>query len=314
TAPLLAEEAGAARRRDLEDRRLAEFAFGYGRVDDGEVPAEPDTSAAVAVPFGAEALRRGWPQDRLLVDQQAGVVWSLTYNGADGDDWSRNNSGPYVAWRQPLTPRRAEVIRALREEYELATWKSELRIEPAAARRLLDAGWDYRQAWLLWCFALSNEADAAAFLARSREDWDSAGWLDGNSSIYRHRVSPVDAARLADAGVSYAAMCDLHEAGHTTIEQQIAATPPDVPDTPGRIILRPHRNASRLTSIKVTTDPELARQWMSTRRTYWWPGALWSTPPVSCPSMRGAQGHWVAARRHDRIIPAPAGSTLRSPT
>ncbi|OLZ51631.1 hypothetical protein BS329_15300 [Amycolatopsis coloradensis] len=74
-APLLAEEASAARRRDLERRRLAEFAFGYGRIDDGEVPAEPDTSAAVAVPFGAESRRRGWPPDRLLVDQQAGVVW-----------------------------------------------------------------------------------------------------------------------------------------------------------------------------------------------------------------------------------------------
>ncbi|MEU3628921.1 hypothetical protein [Amycolatopsis coloradensis] len=255
-------------------------------------------------------------------------MWSLTYHGADGDDWSLNNLGPYVAWRQPLTPRRAEVIRALREEYELATWQSELRIGPAAARRLLDAGWDYSRARILRCFALSDETDAAAFLARSREDWDSAGWLDMNSALYGHRVLPADAARLADAGIGHAAMCDLREAGHTTVEQQIAATPPDVPDTPGRIILRPHRNASRMTGIKVTTDPELARQWVSTRRTYWWPGAVEHSPgvrPVHVVRTGGLRGGWSLwddgalvrgadwleiyqpERRESLSAPAPAG-------
>ncbi|WP_052120462.1 hypothetical protein [Amycolatopsis sp. MJM2582] len=282
-APLLAEESVVARRRELERRRVAEFAFGYSLVDDGEVPDEPDLSGAVAVPFGAEALRRGWPVDRLLVDQEAGVVWSLTYNQADGEDWSRNNTGPYVAWRQPLTPRRAELIRDLREEYELDTWTSELRIEPAAARALLHAGWDYDRARVLACFALSSKADVAALLARPREDWEDAGWLNTASVTYRSpRVPPADASRLADAGISHSAMCDLRTAGHATVEQQIAATPPDVPDSPGRIILRAPDSAPR-SAVKVTSDPELARHWLSTRRTYWWPGRS-STPPAPGPS------------------------------
>ncbi len=115
-----------------------------------------------------------------------------------------------------------------------------------------------------------------------------------NSALYGHRVPPADAARLADAGISHSAMCDLRTAGHTTVEEQIAATPPDVPDTPGRIILRPPATAS-LSAIEVTSDPELARHWMSTRRTYWWPGAVKHSPgarPIHVVRTGGLRGSW----------------------
>jgi hypothetical protein len=65
--------------------------------------------------------------------------------------------GSFVARRQSLTPELGELIRALRAEYELLTWTKQLRIEPDAARALLDAGWDYPQAGrALGCFETSR--------------------------------------------------------------------------------------------------------------------------------------------------------------
>lgn len=116
-ADILAAEEKAARRYALEERRRAAFSYQAG---DGEVPEDVDMGGAQPVDFGAEERRsvyQHWPDDSLHVDEPAGVVWFLEYNGADGDDWSRNNVPSFVAWRFPLTEERRQLIADLRAEY-----------------------------------------------------------------------------------------------------------------------------------------------------------------------------------------------------
>jgi hypothetical protein len=40
----------------------------------------------------------------LQIDQEAGLLWTVFYNGRDGDDWEWNNYGHSIASNQPLTP------------------------------------------------------------------------------------------------------------------------------------------------------------------------------------------------------------------
>jgi hypothetical protein len=117
-AGILAAEEKAARRADLERRRRALFSYTTG---DGEVPDVDDLGDVQQVNFGAKerrTLHQHWPDDELHVDEAAGVVWYLEYNGADGDDWSRNNwRGGFIARRFPLTEERRTLIADLRAEY-----------------------------------------------------------------------------------------------------------------------------------------------------------------------------------------------------
>lgn len=116
-AETLAAEEKAARRYALEERRRALFSF---RAGDGEVPEDVDMGDAQTVDFGAKGRRsvdQHWPDDELHVDEAADVVWFLEYNGADGDDWSRNNVQSFVAWRFPLTDERRRLLTDLRAEY-----------------------------------------------------------------------------------------------------------------------------------------------------------------------------------------------------
>ncbi|MFE0852261.1 hypothetical protein [Streptomyces mutabilis] len=55
-----------------------------------------------------------WPDDELHVDERARLAWLLRYNGADGNDWSRNNHGSFIAHRVPLTEERAQLVADLR--------------------------------------------------------------------------------------------------------------------------------------------------------------------------------------------------------
>jgi hypothetical protein len=41
----------------------------------------------------------------------------LTWNGADGDDWSLSGSGPYICRRLPLTPQRRDLFDSLVAEF-----------------------------------------------------------------------------------------------------------------------------------------------------------------------------------------------------
>ncbi|WP_275466322.1 hypothetical protein [Streptomyces noursei] len=117
-ADILAREEKDARRRSLERRRGELCGF---RAGDGKVPQVPDLDGAQRINFGAEDRRsflQHWSDDRLLVDEARGVLWTLRYNGADGDDWSLNTYGSFIASRFPLTDERRALIVDLRAEYD----------------------------------------------------------------------------------------------------------------------------------------------------------------------------------------------------
>lgn len=84
------------------------------------VPADqvPPLGAMDPVPIAPPASRPSGHADRLVVDADAGQIWTLVYNGADGDDWSRSNHGTEIALRHPLTPERAQLVAELRAEYQ----------------------------------------------------------------------------------------------------------------------------------------------------------------------------------------------------
>jgi hypothetical protein len=60
---------------------------------------EPERKLTLA--FGIEGCYR-----HLRADEDGGWLWALTWNGADGDDWTLCNRGSYIARRLPLTPER----------------------------------------------------------------------------------------------------------------------------------------------------------------------------------------------------------------
>ncbi|WP_331732346.1 hypothetical protein OG613_47840 (plasmid) [Streptomyces sp. NBC_00015] len=113
-ADILAAEEAQQLRTELAARRRRLFEL----CDDGEVPETVDLSGAVQVDFGAaRSLHQHWPDDELHVDEQARIAWFLRYNGADGDDWSLSNYGPFIARRLPLTEERAHLVADFRAEY-----------------------------------------------------------------------------------------------------------------------------------------------------------------------------------------------------
>lgn len=113
-ADILAAEEKERRQTALAQRRRRLFE----RCEDGEIPETPDLSGAVQIDFGARrSLHQHWPDDELHVDEQDRVAWFLRYNGADGDNWSANNIGSFIARRMPLTEERAQLVVDLRTEY-----------------------------------------------------------------------------------------------------------------------------------------------------------------------------------------------------
>jgi hypothetical protein len=94
------------------------------RAADGEVPAE--APALLDLPGvrvehrrpGSLAFAASWgAYIHLRVDRPGGWVWMLRHNGADGDNWSANNCGTFVARRMPFTEQRAELVDALAAEF-----------------------------------------------------------------------------------------------------------------------------------------------------------------------------------------------------
>ncbi len=176
-APLLAVEAQAAHRAGLERKRLSLLSWRYAQQPDAQRPEHPDLDAAVRVPYRAGRLGR-WAtvEDEIRVDEPAGQVWTLAYNGADGDDWSVNNHGSYIAMAQPLTDERRALIAALRAEYAAADLADRAGVGTDAAAELLDAGWTAERATAeLGGLTLTTAADAADALAH-QDLLTGAGW------------------------------------------------------------------------------------------------------------------------------------------
>lgn len=116
-AGILAEEADRARRAELAARRRR--LLDHASTEDGTYPADGEVSleGAISVPTGRRASLHYVPDDQIWDDPDQGTVWHLTYNGADGDNWSASNHGPYIARRLPRTPERAQLVADLIAEY-----------------------------------------------------------------------------------------------------------------------------------------------------------------------------------------------------
>jgi hypothetical protein len=119
-APIRAAE----ERAELTDRlgKAARERFGwlYAPTEDATTPDEVpgnvlNLPCVQVVPPWRQ--RMSVSPDFLAVDETAGLVYSLSYNGADGDNWSYNNLPGYVVAVQPLTSERAELIAQLREHF-----------------------------------------------------------------------------------------------------------------------------------------------------------------------------------------------------
>jgi hypothetical protein len=118
-SPIIGAEQRAQRGEELRTAAREQFAWLYSTTTDATVPDEVSPSVLILprVVIGPKA--RGWStrESFLAVDEQGGVVYSLSYNGADGDDWSHNNLPGYVVAAQPLTRQRADLIAQLREHF-----------------------------------------------------------------------------------------------------------------------------------------------------------------------------------------------------
>ncbi|MCU4750232.1 hypothetical protein [Streptomyces sp. G-5] len=265
-APLLAEEAEKRRVRELRAATDALFL----RAADGEVPAEGDIdlSGAVRVPYGEELHHGADAPHQIHVDEGAGVVWVLRYNGRDGDTWAWSNHGPYIARRLPLTGERSQLIARLRAEYAVPTMMRVAGIGRDAARVLLERGIDADTAQdSLGYLRLEDEPDVLAWLARPLDQWRSEGWV--TSVLNGDPRWPVaQAATLADAGVTGRRAAAHHRAGRTTADQVLAAAVPQLPTGPARILLRASGTGY------VTSSPELAAAYIAARPQYWGPDAV----------------------------------------
>lgn len=241
-APILAAEQHAAHLRELTTRTRALLRWRHPDPEVGAVYAnpltEPTPDTAVDVPQAPEYGQIPFP-DRILIDRAAGLVWTLAYNGADGDNWSASNYGSHVALSHALTPERERLVADLIATYaDAAAWER-LGVQPEAAHALIEAGWalsDYRQVTTM---RVVDAADAAALTARTRQEWQEVGW-----PLDRYRQGGVgqawrasEAAALVEAGMGFHRAQDLREQGQRTVQDALAARPPHVPDGATRLHL-----------------------------------------------------------------------------
>ncbi|MFG1857541.1 hypothetical protein ACGFJT_37300 [Actinomadura geliboluensis] len=179
-APVLAVEAVRARRAELASRTRALLAWrftGDRAPSDAEwVPADQVSPLRRLdpVPIAPPTSRPSRQADRLVVDADAGQIWTLVYNGADGDDWCRSNHGTEITLRHPLTPERVQLVAELRSEYQdtdeayrAAGVRCEHAGDVAAVLRELGIGADQVQA-ASGLLVLVGAEDVTAFAAIPR--------------------------------------------------------------------------------------------------------------------------------------------------
>ena len=276
-ADVLAAEERARRRRALTERVERLFAVSrYGTARDGAKdgvrPDEAETAGLSDLPLVPLSTGCGSPppyEPQVRLDETADVVWAIAHNGLDGDDWRPNNYGGYIATRHPLTDERRTLIADLRAELELEIWTNQ-GVAESAAQVLIAAGWGIETVKALRVFTLEAEADAQAMLDIGIARWEETGWWSRYGDGPPPRFTPADAARLADADISYTKALALHRAGFETAAAMLEAQPPAIPDDATRIIIRPKHGRS----AEVTTDVDLARAWLSTYRDHWDPDLL----------------------------------------
>ena len=215
-------------------------------------------------------------QDDVYVDAENSLVWRL--------------GGPYQSTvALPLTPAREALIDALDAKYRTArAWAHDYDIDPAAAQRLIGAGWDaldYHQACTV--LTVRTVADADVLVSHSRQQRQQLGWTSITSASLKWPAA--DAARFAAAGIPLHTAADLHGAGYRTVDQVLAAAPPTFPTDATRIVVtEPHLLGRRPTHVFV--DPAVATDWIAVRPRLW-AGIDVHTAHGPRPAMFGQQ--WV---------------------
>lgn len=124
-APILAQEQAARQRREVAARKRALLSWRGPDQSKGAVCPRPITGPspeeAEPVPHQDRPVYYVEPAAELRVDRAHQLVWTLSYNGADGDTWDACNWGMFIAVRHPLTPEREELIADLAALYGPAT-------------------------------------------------------------------------------------------------------------------------------------------------------------------------------------------------
>ncbi|GAB3161980.1 hypothetical protein GCM10027258_80070 [Amycolatopsis stemonae] len=257
-APVLAAETRLAVRKELRARCTRLLAWRFGQLDDAQRPPSgtPELDAVRSLPQVPLRQQDDRPlyADELYLDEPGGWVWTVAHNGADGDDFSVNNVPGHIANRHPLTEERRRLVADLRAEYgSLEEW-TRAGIPREAAQILVRAGAELHDVnGHRTAVSITNAEDARAYLARTPQQWAEARWEWPTG----RRWPAAEAARLADAGISHDHAERLREAGFDTVEQALAAVPPQLPDTSGRFVLRRCRVGPR---VQVTDDPDEARR------------------------------------------------------
>jgi hypothetical protein len=256
-APILAAEARRAARKELATRLKRLLGFGYARPEDAEYLARGHTELEGVRTLPQVPLRRHDDTklyaDELYVDERGGWLWTVAHNGMDGDDFSVNNLPGHIVLRHPLTDERRQLVADLRATFASTEEWTRAGIPVEAAEVLLRAGIQLHEVTSARvAVTIGSVADADAFLSRDQQQWSQARWEWPKG----RRWPASDAARLADAGISHERAEHLRGSGLGTVEEILAAAPPQLPDTPGRYVLRHCQIGPR---IQVTDDPAQAR-------------------------------------------------------
>ncbi|ACU38398.1 hypothetical protein [Actinosynnema mirum] len=257
-APVLEAEAHQAVREELSARCARLLDWLVGRVPDAWRPPFGDPTLEGLPALARVPLRPHEQQpphgDELLLDEAGGRLWTVVHHGGDGDDFSLNNVRGHIATCHPLTDERRRLVADLRAEYGSAYEWARAGIAPAPARVLADAGVLPHQVTGHDCaVSITDVRDATAYLARTPDQWAQAGWAWPRG----RRWPAAQAGLLADAGIGHERAEQLRAAGHTTVEQALAAAPPQVPTTTGRFVLRGCTVGPR---VQITDDPHEARR------------------------------------------------------
>lgn len=123
-APVLDGEAARLELAGLTGRARHLLALYPGDAPaDAYAPPEQDVEdlSLVSLPRVPIPLGAARPETTVHVDEEAGVVWTVVHNRADGDDWSLSNWGGSIAYRHPLTEERRQLIEDLRAHIERNT-------------------------------------------------------------------------------------------------------------------------------------------------------------------------------------------------
>ncbi|WP_435108085.1 hypothetical protein [Nocardiopsis synnemataformans] len=241
-APILAAEQRAAQAQELARRTRALLRWRYPNAEVGATYTHPLTGptpdTAVPVPQAPDYGHSPFP-DRILIDRAADLVWTLVYNGADGNDWSLSNHGAHIALSHALTPEREQLVADLTAFYaDAAAWER-LGVQAEAMHALIAAGWTLPAYREVETMRVVDVADVAALTSRTSQEWQSAGWPLRHHPHWTGdqgwRAS--EAAALVEAGMTFHLAKALREQGHRTVRDALAARPPHVPEGATRVRL-----------------------------------------------------------------------------